>query len=143
MNVIANGFVAELPAGWEDRTMVTLVGPLGAQGFAANIVITREPLGASRSLEDYVRKQLAAMKAELPALEVLDERAIAHQGAPAFQRLQRFQAGSHEVQQAQTFVLAGSTVFVITCSAASADFDASLPSFRSITASFKVQPNAV
>jgi hypothetical protein len=141
--VIANGVQAELPEGWEDRTMVTLVGPRGARGFAANIVITREPIGGAAGVADYARRQLAAMKAELPRLEVLDEREVAHRGAPAFARLQRFEAGDDVVQQAQTFVLSGATVYVITCSAQRDDFDAHIPAFRQITESFRVGDDAV
>ncbi len=38
--------------------------------------------------------------------------------APAFQRLQRFQVENLIIQQAQTFILGGDSVFVITGTAA-------------------------
>ena len=134
----SSGVTVGLPSGWEDRTMMTLVGPRGSKGFAANVVLTREPLAPAKSLPEYAARQLTAMKAELPALTVLDERPITHQGAPGFQRLHRFTADQDVVQQAQTFVLARGTVYVLTCSAQLQDFDANLSAFRAISDSLKI-----
>ncbi|MET0753974.1 MAG: DcrB-related protein, partial [Pyrinomonadaceae bacterium] len=86
----ANGWTAVLPDGWEDRSMITLVGETGASGFAANIVVTRQKIDSETSLEDYAAIQGDMMRNEVGNLQILDERAIEINGAPAFQRLQRF-----------------------------------------------------
>jgi hypothetical protein len=139
--VSAAGADVQLPAGWDDRTMMTLIGPRGETGFAANVVITREPLDG-KSLAEYVAQQAAAMKAELPGYALLDERTVQLRGAPTAQRLHRFHAAPNAVQQMQTFVLCRSDVFVITCSAQVQEFDALLPAFREILDSFRVDANA-
>jgi hypothetical protein len=137
VKLIANGFSTDVPAGWEDRTLTTLVGPTGSGGFAANVVVTRERVEAGVGLEAYARAQLQATSAEIPGLEVLDERPATLDGGPAFQRLQRFSAGGRRIQQAQTYRLAAGVAFVITCSAQQEDFDSNLASFERIVRSFR------
>lgn len=133
MKIIANGFTTIVPDGWDDRTMTTLVGSVGASGFAANIVVTRERVDARMSVEDYAAGQREAMLAEIPELEILDERPTSISGAPAFQRLQRFTIEGEQLQQAQTFVLANGIIFVITMTTTIADFDKQIPALRSVT----------
>lgn len=136
MKLIANGFVTELPEGWEDRSMITLVRP-GGDDFTPNVVVMREPVAAGADVADYARQQRAITARELPDLEVLDERLTTVGGAPAFQRLQRFDAGGRRLQQAQVYVLAGRTAFVLTCTATLEQFDEQIPHFRRIVASFR------
>ncbi|MEW6735142.1 MAG: DcrB-related protein [Acidobacteriota bacterium] len=144
MKMIANGFITDLPQGWEDRSMITLVGPTGSSGFAANVVVTREHITAPTNIEDYAKEQGEAMAAEIPGVEVLDERAITLHGAPAFQRLQRFVLEGQHIQQAQTFVLGEGGIFVITCSASVVDFDKNILAFRHIVETFRLfKPEAV
>lgn len=138
MKVIANGFIVDLPAGWDDRTLITLAGPVGASSFIANVVVTRERVPAQTAIEDYAQAQLTAMKEEMPTLEILDERATKLNGVPAFQRLQRFTIEGQQLQQAQTFLLAGGLIFVVTGTAAIADFDNQIPAFRQIVETFRL-----
>lgn len=138
MKFNANDWESVLPGGWVDRSMITLVGATGASGIAANIVVTREEIGGQMSVEDYADGQKQAMAAEIEQLEILDERPTKLNGAPAFQRLQRFQIEDLIVQQAQTFVLGGNSVFVITGTAAIEDFDAIIPAVKEFTENFKL-----
>jgi len=137
MRVIGNGFVTEVAAGWEDRSLITLVGPTSATGFAANIVVMREQVGPRRSIEDYAGRQRRAMEAQIDGLEVLDERPTRINGAAAFQRLQRFSTQGQRVQQAQTFILADGIVFAVTCTASLDDFNKHLDCFRRAVDSFR------
>ncbi len=137
MKFIANGFTTDLPDDWQDRSMITLVGP-PRDGFAPNAVIMREPVGPRVSIEDYAREQREAALAEIPGLEIIDERPTRVNGCAAFQRLQRFSAQGRMLQQTQTFVLAKGLVFVITCTAALEHFDASIPAFRRLADAFSV-----
>ena len=121
---------------------MTLVGPRGAKGFSANLIVTREALGEAIDVADYAGRQLAEIEAALDSVTVLDERAITHRGAPGFQRLHRFKADGDWVQQAQTFVLSRGVVWVATCSAALQDFDALAPAFRQMVDSLEVVPDA-
>jgi hypothetical protein len=140
--VSAAGATVDLPAGWTDRTMMTLIGPKGATGFLANVVVTHETLGNAKTLAEYVALQATAMKAELPGLAVLDERTLPFHGMSAFQRMHRFNAAPNVIQQLQTYVLERGFVFVITCSAQVQDFDGLLPAFREVINSFEVDGHA-
>lgn len=138
MKIVANGFTFDLPAGWDDRSLLTFVGEVTSSGFAVNVVVTRQRVQPHTSVEDYAHAQRQAMYAELPALEILDERATRIAGAPAFQRLHRFPHDDLQLQQVQTFILAQDTIFVVTGTAPVADFDRHIPAFRRIVESIKL-----
>lgn len=137
MKFTANDFTTDLPDGWQDRSMLTLVGPADGSGFAPNVVIMREPVSPRTSIEDYAREQHALARAEIPDLEVLDERPTTVNSAPAYQRLQRFTARGRRLQQAQTYVLSDRVVFVITCTAPLDNFDSQIPAFRRVVDNFQ------
>lgn len=137
MKLVANGWATELPAGWQDRSMVTMVKPSDGRTFAPNVVVTRQPVTPQTSVEDFARQQRAATLAEIPDLQILDERPTQVAGAPAFQRLQRFASRGQNIQQAQTYVLKDAVVLVITCTATLEQFDAQIADFRRILDSFR------
>lgn len=137
MEFTANGWKSALPDGWEDCSMITLIGETGTSNFASNIVVSRQRVNSQMSVEDYAQLQKDAMIAEIPNVQVLDERPATINGAPAFQRLQRFEAQPHLIQQVQTFILTKHTIFVITGTAAIADFDRSIKAFKDFTENFK------
>lgn len=138
MNFIANDWKSILPAGWSDRSMITLVGTTGASGVAANIVVTRQEIDLRTSIEDFAESQKQMMMQEIEAVEILDERPTTVNGAPAFQRLQRFVANDFRVQQAQTFILGANSVFVVTGTAALEDFNAVAGAIREFTENFQL-----
>jgi hypothetical protein len=137
-NFTANEWKSVLPGGWADRSMITLVGTTGAAGIAANIVVTREEIDGQTSIEDYAETQKQLMMQEVERIEILDERAMIVNDAPAFQRLQRFQIEDLYIQQAQTFILGGGSVFVITGTAAVEDFNNIIGAVREFTENFQL-----
>jgi hypothetical protein len=140
MKFTANDFTTDLPDNWQDRSMLTLVGPTDGAGFAPNVVIMRQPVSPQTSIEDYARQQRAVTEAEIPDLEVLDERPTTVNNAPAYQRLQRFTAQGRRLQQAQTYVLGHSVIFVITCTALLENFDKQINAFRRVVDHFQLSP---
>jgi len=78
------------------------------------------------------------MMQEIQHVEILDERPTTVNGAPAFQRLQKFEAENFQVQQAQTFVLGAGSVFVITGTAALEDFNKITGAVREFTENFQL-----
>lgn len=134
----ANGWTADLPEGWEDRSMITLVGATDASGFAANIVVTRQTVEGPENVEDYARTQAELMRNEVGDLQILDERAVEINGLPSYQRLQRFAGGNGQIiQQVQTFFLNNEIAFAVTGTAAIESFDQSIPAFRKFVETFK------
>ena len=138
-NFTANDWTSIFPDGWNDRSMITLIGATGAAGIAANIVVTKEETdGQTVSVEDYAEAQKQAMTAEIPQLQILDERPTTVNGAPSFQRLQRFQIENVVIQQAQTFILSKNAVYVITGTAAIEDFNGIIDALRRFTENFRL-----
>ncbi len=134
----ANGWQSIAPENWADRSMITLVGETGASGIAANIVVIREIVDEKTSIEDYAEVQKQGMLTELKTLEILDERPFELNGLKSFQRLHRFSVEGLAIQQVQTFILEGDTVFVITGTAAIEDFNNSIGAFREFTENFRL-----
>jgi hypothetical protein len=136
--IISTDWSADLPKGWEDRTMVTLVGPISEDGFASNIVVTREKLEQATTVEEYAKVQADLMREELDGVELMDERAIEINGLPSFQRLQRFAIDDQIVQQVQTFILGDDFIYAITGSSSVEDFNASIPAFKKFVETFEL-----
>ena len=137
--IIANGWTADLPDGWEDRSLITIVGAVDESGFAPNIVVTRQIAGAEISLAEYAAEQAAAMEQEIGTMQILDERETEVNGAPAFQRLQRFALDTGEIfQQVQTFFLADDVILAVTGTASLAAFDRSIPAFKRFVETFEL-----
>ena len=144
----ANGFTSETLDGWEDRSTLTLVGPTSADGFAANLVVTRQALPAGASATDFGRTQAEALAAEVDELVTEDERTVHRDGRELFQRLHRFRVGDRPIRQVQTYLVCafsrGCVCFVITGSASPDAFDGVMPAFARFVERFEpVDPDDV
>lgn len=122
--------------------MITLVGPTGPSGFAANIVVTRDPRNGAGSVEEFAEDQKRSMLAEVGPVEILDERPLLLNGSPAFQRLHRFSVEGLAIQQVQTFVLSDDSFFVITGTASIEEFNGMIDSVREFTENFTLSHNS-
>ena len=135
----ANGWTAEMPEGWEDRSMITLVGAIGSDGFLSNIVVTRQRVDAQTSLQNYAAKQAELLQQESETLQILDERTIEVNGKPSFQRLQRIQLeDGRTIQQVQTFFAGEQIIYTITGTATLELFDQSTPAFKKFVETFQL-----
>lgn len=137
----AHGWTSALPDGWEDRSMITLVSAAdAADGFATNIVVTRQPI--ETSIEEFAAQQTKLMRREIEAtggiLQILDERAIEIGGVPSYQRLQRFETGGQIIQQVQTFFLAQNEIYLVTGTATLEAFDRAIPAFKEFVEAFQL-----
>ncbi len=138
----AHGWRSVVPEGWRDGSMITLVGPTGPSGFAANIVVTRDPRNGAGSVEEFAEDQKRSMLAEVGPVEILDERPLLLNGSPAFQRLHRFSVEGLAIQQVQTFVLSDDSFFVITGTASIEEFNGMIDSVREFTENFTLSHNS-
>jgi hypothetical protein len=138
MPFFTNHFRLDLPDGWQDGSLITLIGPTSANGFAANVVFTREDVNDEVSVEEFAAAQLNASNDLIVNLEILDERSLPLGGLPAFQRLRSFELEGRSLQQLQTFVRYLSHVFAITCTAEVAEFETHAAAFREIVNSFQL-----
>lgn len=116
--------------------MITLVGPTGPSGFAANIVVTSDTRDGSRGVLEFAEDQKLAMQSEVGPVEILDERSLLISGSPAFQRLHRFGMEGLSIQQVQTFIESKTAFFVITGTASVEEFNSMIDSVREFTEKF-------
>lgn len=137
MKTIANGFAADLPPGWDDRTLTTWIGPTGPSGFAPNVVVLRQPTPGEIGLVSFAQSQLQATRAEFQDLEVLAERITKLGGFEALERLQRFSAGGRILKQSQSFIVRGNMAWVLTCSAQLEEFESNAPAFEKVVRSLR------
>lgn len=139
----ANGWTADMPDGWEDRSMITLVGATDANGFASNIVVTRQKTEAQATIEEFAALQAEMMRGELAnsgaELQIIDERAIDIGGVRSYQRLQRFKLENGQIiQQVQTFFDGNHTIYAVTGTATLEAFDSAIPAFRQFVETFRL-----
>ena len=138
IKLIANGFVADLPQGWEDRTVTTIVGPTDSSGFAANIVITKQAVPSKISIDAFAREQLNLLSSTCVGFQLLDACPTTVLHFPAFQQRHRFPADQRMLQQAQTFILCDAVVYIITCTATVEGFESYTHTFRQVVDSFQL-----
>jgi hypothetical protein len=136
----ANGFRSSVIPGWNDRSTITLVGPTSQNGFATNIVVTRQEI-TEHSASAFAKVQLKLLADEAHHIEILDERTTTLAGMQIYQRLHLIDIGGQIIQQVQTYLVqqlnSSATGFVITCSATPEDFTRHLPAFRQFTEEFR------
>lgn len=137
MKFTANDFTTELPADWEDRTMITLVAPFAPGSFASNIVITKHSVVSGETLKDFAAEQLQYLQTSLPEFQLLDRRMTTVKDYPAYQQLHRFQSEHGSLQQVQTFLMASTVIFVITGTTRIEEFDQHIAAFREIVENFQ------
>lgn len=142
-NLTANGWTAAIPDGWEDRSLITLVGETDASGFASNIVVTRQRSEPQTSLEEFARVQAELMRQELEGsggeLQIVDERAVDIGGVSSYQRLQRFNLENGRIiQQVQTFFLGANMIYAVTGTATLESFDRAIPAFKKFVETFRL-----
>jgi len=140
-NFWANGFRSKLLPGWQDRSTITLVGPTAADGFAANIVVTRQPVAAGTSATHFGQEQVEGLAKEVGEIQVQDKRTVQLKGRELYQQMHTFRVGEHLVKQVQTYLvgeLGGETIgFVITGSASPAAFNNVMPMFKRFVETFE------
>ena len=141
MKFWAHGFHSTLPSGWEDRSTLTLIGPTAPDGFATNIVVTRQAVPPGTNVTAFGETQVEALKSEIEDIQVLDERTTELKGRAIFQRMHVLRVGEQSVQQIQTYFVievAGQTEgIVITGSSSPEAFDAAVPAFKVFVEDFE------
>lgn len=137
----ANNFKSQTPAGWEDRSTITLIGPT-TNGFASNLVVTRQSLPQGTSLADFATGQLNQLAQEVTGLQIEDERNAEFKGRKLVQRLHQFSANNTIVKQIQTYLVhsfkSGTVGFVITGTTSPEGFDAAMPAFKQFIEAFDI-----
>jgi hypothetical protein len=120
-----------LPAGWSDRTAVTLAAPAAADGSVPNLVITREALCSGMGLAGFADGHANLMRDQVDAYELLSNGWETVDGERTLVRMVRFRvADSVPLVQLQAFVVREGLGYVISGTATEKAFPGAEPAFR-------------
>ena len=148
--VRTDAYQLPLPAGWSDRTAVTIAAPAAADGSVPNLVITREAMCAGMGLAGFADGHANLMRDQVDAFELLSNGWETLDGERALVRMVRFQvADSVPLVQLQAFLVRDGLGYAICGTATEQAFPEAEPAFREaldglrFTASGEAAPGAL
>jgi hypothetical protein len=125
----------EVPNGWIDMSVVTLVAP-EATRFRANVVVSRDPLNGA-SIEAYAEAQTKEFRKQVRRYIVHKEEAITVSGRPARLVEQSFQSPENVmVRQIQVYVPVGELALTLSLTHGEDEFETMRPDFEKTIRSF-------
>jgi hypothetical protein len=131
--VRTDAFQLPLPAGWSDRTAVTIAAPAAPDGSVPNLVITREALCDGMGLAGYADGHANLMRDQVDAYELLSNGWEELDGERALVRIVRFTvADSPALVQLQAFFVRDGLGYVVCGTATEAAFPAAEGAFRGV-----------
>lgn len=120
-----------LPEGWEDRTVVTIVGPM-SEGAQPNVVVTRETLCNSMGLGGFSTGWVQKLADQVPVVEARPVEHIEIAGHPGHLRCVEWEAAGLRLRQLVGLTTVGLDAYAIVCTVHSTDFEALEPLLRSL-----------
>jgi hypothetical protein len=131
--VRTDAYQLPLPAGWSDRTAVTITAPAAADGSVPNLVITREALCSGMGLAGFADGHANLMRDQVERFELLSNGWEALDGERTLIRVVRFQVGdSTPLMQLQAFFLRDGLGYAVCGTATEEVFAQFEPSFREV-----------
>ena len=129
--VRTDAYQLPLPAGWSDRTAVTLAAPAAADGSVPNVVITREALCEGMGLAGFADGNAYLMRDQVDEFELLSNGWETVDGERTLVRMIRFAiADSAPFVQLQAFFLHDGLGYVVCGTATEEAFPDAEPAFR-------------
>jgi hypothetical protein len=136
--VRTDAYLLPLPAGWSDRTAVTLSAPAAADGSVPNLVITREALCEGMGLAGFADGHENLLRDQVDSFELLSNGWETIDGRRALVRMVRFRVGESEpLVQLQAFMLLDGLGYVICGTATEQAFEGAEPAFREALDGFR------
>jgi hypothetical protein len=136
----------DVPRHWEDKTLVAFSAPARpGQATAPNLVMTRDMLGPSDTLDGYADRQLTELSKRLQEFELVGRRERTLGGQPAQELHFEWLGQSGPLEQRLVIALGRRRqVYCFTATAAKADAEQLEPLFERIlsTARFPPPPRA-
>jgi hypothetical protein len=104
----------DLPREWTDRTINVVAS--NPSGPGASLTITRDDLPWGMDFDEYVADQAKQAAKALKGFEILDERQLSVNGAPAYEIESRWVARQGPIHQIITTVQTGRKILILTAS---------------------------
>ena len=141
--VRTDAYQLPLPAGWSDRTAVTIVAPAAADGSVPNLVITREALCDGMGLAGYADGHANLMRDQVDGFELLSNGWEELDGQRALVRIVRFQvADTAPLVQLQVFLVRDGLGYAVCGTASETAFADAEPAFREVLDGLRFAPGA-
>ena len=129
--VRTDAYQLPLPAGWSDRTAVTIAAPAASDGSVPNLVITREALCQGMGLAGFAEGHANLMRDQVDAFALLSNGWETLDGQRALVRMVRFTvADSAPLVQLQAFLVHEGLGYAICGTATEQAFPDAEPAFR-------------
>ena len=128
--VRTDAYQLPLPAGWSDRTAVTMAAPAAADGSVPNLVITREALCNAMGLAGFADGHANLMRDQVDAYELLSNGWEELDGERTLVRMVRFEVGDSALMQLQAFFVRDGLGYAICGTATEQAYAEAEPAFR-------------
>lgn len=130
------------PIDWVDRTM-TVYAHTSRSGFEANVVLARDAMTPSETLETYTARQRSTFKQSLPTFRLEREESRVILDYPASELLFTWQSGQGLLRQRTLFISIGRNRLVTFASTAAAeDYAGLVGTFEDILGTLTIGPVA-
>lgn len=138
-----DAFALPLPEGWTDRTVVTLAGSADEDGYAPNVVVTREVLCDHMGLGAFSQGWQTLLSDQVPVTPhgAVQQTEIA--GRRANVRIVSWAAAGVHLTQIAFLFVEGELGYAIVGTCTHDRFDEFEPVFRQVAAGFKLQEEAI
>ena len=132
----------DVPRHWEDKTLVAFSAPARpGQATAPNLVMTRDRLGPSDTLDGYADRQLSELSKRLQEFELVGRRERTLGGQPAEELHFEWLGQSGPLEQRMVIALGRRRqVYCFTATAAKADAEQLEPLFERILSTVRFPP---
>jgi hypothetical protein len=141
--VRTDAYQLPLPAGWSDRTAVTIAAPAAADGSVPNLVITREALCDGMGLSGFAEGHANLLRDQVDSYELLSNGWETLDGERALVRMVRFRVGdSAPLVQLQAFTLRDGLAYAICGTATEQAFPGAEADFREALDGLRFAPAA-
>jgi hypothetical protein len=138
--VRTDAYQLPLPAGWSDRTAVTLAAPAAPDGSVPNLVITREALCDGMGLAGFADGHGHLMRDQVDAFELLSNGWEELDSERTLVRIVRFCVGdSPPLVQLQAFLVRDGLGYAICGTATEEAFADAEPAFREVLAGLRFE----
>ncbi len=135
-------FAFPMPDGWIDRTVVTIAGP-GDDGYAPNIIVTRERLCDNMGLGAFSSGWVSRLAEEVPVTEVRPVEHVDVAGHRAHVRVVGWAAVGLRLRQIAALVVVGEEGWAIVGTATEWQFEELERQFRGVLDRFEIAGEVV
>ena len=124
--------------GWQDRTVLTMVGP-NTEGAQPNVVVTREALCANLGLGAFSSGWVQKLADQVPVRETRDVEHIEIDGSPAHLRVVEWEAAGLRLRQLVGLTTIDGHGYAVVCTVPSVQYDELEPQLRAVIEGVRIE----